>query len=184
MFILDLKLCTGCRRCEVACSFYHFKLFSRKYSRIKVVKIEEIGIDAPVFCIQCKEKYCLNNCPQKALYTGDYGEITVDVKKCNGCNLCSLYCPIGAIEIIDGYPILCDLCQGNPECIKVCNTGALKIDENKKKAVSLHLNKFIMKKSPEEKRYNYIKKISKELRNKWKNRIMKENLCSDIQVND
>ena len=47
MITLDLARCSGCSRCEVNCSFFHSGKIGRSGARIKVVKIEDIGIDYP-----------------------------------------------------------------------------------------------------------------------------------------
>ena len=66
MITLDLSKCSGCSRCEVHCSFFHSGKIGRSGARIKVVKIEDIGIDYPVVCQQCRERYC-TQCPEKAI---------------------------------------------------------------------------------------------------------------------
>ena len=72
MITLDLSKCSGCSRCEVNCSFFHSGKIGRSGARIKVVKIEDIGIDYPVVCQQCRERYC-TKCPEKAIEVGVTG---------------------------------------------------------------------------------------------------------------
>jgi len=38
-------------------------------------------------------------------------------------------CPFGAIYVHEDYdlPIICDMCGGDPECVKKCPTGALRL---------------------------------------------------------
>jgi len=170
MIEFDLHLCTGCRRCEVACAFSHFEIFSPVYSRIKVVKIEEIGIDGPVVCLQCKERYCIQ-CPEEALSIGLSGEIRVDNQKCTGCGVCKSRCPIGAIEIIDECALICDLCNGNPECVSACNSKALSFQSNGKIQFSLSSFKNYPNKSPQKKRFNFINKHAQKVRLLWKNNL-------------
>jgi carbon-monoxide dehydrogenase iron sulfur subunit len=39
-------------------------------------------------------------------------------------------CPYGCIVVsAKGYAEKCDLCGGDPECVKFCLTGALKFEE-------------------------------------------------------
>jgi len=167
---VNIELCTGCRRCETACSFEHYGFYSRKYSRIKVIKIEEIGIDAPVYCIQCKEKHCMK-CPENALTVGTNNAIIIDREICTGCGSCASLCPVGAIDIVDNKAIVCDLCNGEPQCTVACNAGALEYTEIIGLPPSLLFEKSEEKKSPEEKRYNYVKKNSVWLRKNWKKQI-------------
>ena len=69
MITLDLAKCSGCSRCEVNCSFFHSGKIGRAGARIKVVKVEEIGIDYPLVCQQCSERYC-TKCPENAIEVG------------------------------------------------------------------------------------------------------------------
>ena len=42
-------------------------------------------------------------------------------EKCTGCKLCIKACPFGAIQVGPNREILkCDLCGGDPECVKYC----------------------------------------------------------------
>ena len=45
MIHCDIKLCVGCRMCEVACSSGHFGAVSPALARIRVAKMDETGID-------------------------------------------------------------------------------------------------------------------------------------------
>jgi Fe-S-cluster-containing hydrogenase component 2 len=42
--------CTGCRLCEVKCSFAHERRFGTHISCIRVNKTEHIGIDYRIMC--------------------------------------------------------------------------------------------------------------------------------------
>lgn len=55
-----------------------------------------------------------------------------DRTKCNGCNLCYLYCPDGAI-VKDGKGIKFDLdfCKGCRICKKNCKKGAISFEVEK-----------------------------------------------------
>ena len=66
---VDLNVCTGCKKCEVACAFFHTGRVGNRLARIKVLNLYEIGIDGPVVCLQCEEKFCLQ-CPVGALSLG------------------------------------------------------------------------------------------------------------------
>lgn len=124
MIEVDAHRCTGCRACEVACAFFHSGKTSRPMSRIKVTHIYETGVDAPVVCAQCKERYCLT-CPDKALAIGTKGEVVVSMSHCSSCGKCEASCPIGAIELAGEITYVCDLCGGDPRCVPACTAGAL-----------------------------------------------------------
>jgi Fe-S-cluster-containing hydrogenase component 2 len=129
MIVCDVEKCVGCRTCEVTCSTAHFGAVSPSLSRIRVAKLEEIGIDLAVACVGCEEKPCLG-CSSEALSVGDRGEIRVDGEACSACAECVDSCPIGAVGFHDDAPLFCDLCDGEMRCVKNCPTGALRlIDE-------------------------------------------------------
>jgi Fe-S-cluster-containing hydrogenase component 2 len=167
MIIVHPEKCTGCVRCEVNCSFFRTGRIGRIRSRVKVVKQEEAGIDFPVMCIQCAEHYC-TRCPEAAIGIGIHGEIIVSPTQCDGCGACRNLCPIGAIELIEDIPYVCDLCGGNPKCVEHCNTGALEFKENFSESVSL---KSLKGKSrgmdPEAKRRGYVRNMTDQLRKEW-----------------
>ena len=165
MIKIDLSKCTGCRRCETACSFFHTGKINRNLSRIKVVQLYDTGIDGPVACVQCKERYCLS-CPVNALSIGSLGEIKVSPTICILCGKCERECPIGAIEIFNETVFVCDLCGGDPKCVKACTEGAITCVTNDSLSLS-EIKKETENMTPDEKRYNYIKNLGTVLRKKW-----------------
>jgi len=49
-------------------------------------------------------------------------------EKCTSCGTCEQVCPVEAIEMVDGFPIVdYDTCDGCAECIAMCPEDALKI---------------------------------------------------------
>jgi Fe-S-cluster-containing hydrogenase component 2 len=87
---------------------------------------------------------------------------------CNLCGACEKLCPIGAIEIYNGIPYVCDLCGGNPRCIAACEMGAISYDPKIKQSISLDWFKKKTKKMlPAKKRYEYAKQGGEKLRSTW-----------------
>jgi Fe-S-cluster-containing hydrogenase component 2 len=124
--------CTGCRTCEVACSFKKEKLFSPELSRIRVVKLDEEGVDIPTGCEQCEGAPCILICPVRAIRRrSDTGAVVVDDNACIGCKQCMVVCPFGAIHFDPARKAVfkCDLCDGDPECVKWCFTGGVTFGE-------------------------------------------------------
>jgi len=167
MISVDISKCSGCKRCEVNCSFFHTGRTGRSLSRVKVMKVEGIGVDFPILCQLCKERFCIN-CAQDAIQIGELGQIIVSPTLCNACGACERSCPIGAIELVEDIPCVCDLCGGDPRCIKECNLGALRFEPEKRETVSL--KRWVKKNkglSPDEKRLNFTLTQATPLRKEW-----------------
>ena len=167
MINIDMAKCSGCRRCEVNCSFFRTGSVGRAKARVKVVKIEEIGLDYPVSCRQCRERYCLK-CPESAIEIGSFGQVIVSPTLCISCGTCEKLCPIGAIELVGDIPFVCDLCGGDPRCVKQCTLGAIVFEPEIFEAVTLEeFKKNARGLDPEEKRVRYALASFKKLRDRW-----------------
>jgi len=115
--------CSGCRVCELVCSFTHSRIFNPSISRIRVAKLESDLIDYPVTCRQCSNPPCQKVCPTQAIDRNNHlGVNQINEELCIGCGECVLACPFGAISIPLGekFPISCDLCGGKPQCVECC----------------------------------------------------------------
>jgi len=67
-------------------------------------------------------------CPVKALARDEgIGRVTIDYDLCIGCRFCVAACPFGAmgVDSLARKVIKCDLCDGDPTCVKFCETKAL-----------------------------------------------------------
>lgn len=104
----------------------------------------------PTTCVQCEDAPCVAVCPTGAMYEDPSGNrVAWDEAKCIGCRMCTLACPFGAVvfETDKRRIIKCDLCDGQPECVKICPTGALDYVEEtdaaraRKKAVAVEFKK-------------------------------------------
>jgi carbon-monoxide dehydrogenase iron sulfur subunit len=143
--LVNREACSGCRACEVACVAHHEGRFGTAAARIHVVKVEALGIDQPHVCRQCGSMAsagaargvalapCVAACPVGALSKDEHsGAIQVDVdpasaSACIGCAACVDACPFGVaiLHPETGTAIICDLCGGDPACVKRCATGAI-----------------------------------------------------------
>ncbi|MDI6819838.1 MAG: 4Fe-4S dicluster domain-containing protein [Candidatus Hodarchaeaceae archaeon] len=121
----DPEKCTGCRACELVCSGSHERVFGPGRARIRVVR-EEPAVDIAITCRQCSNPPCAKVCPVNAIRKLRTGLVEVDSGRCIGCALCVEACPFGAISLLDGKAIKCDLCGGSPACVKQCMPGALR----------------------------------------------------------
>ena len=123
------EACTGCRICEMVCSLHHEKTgINPKRSMIRILDVSEKGIYIPTICRLCKNAPCVEACPSIALSQDTRtGVIHVDEEKCNGCGLCMEACKFGAISLHPekDIAVVCDLCDGEPKCVKYCMQKAL-----------------------------------------------------------
>lgn len=125
-------LCDGCNACMTACA--EVKGGSSDASnflsnaRIQIVA-DQAGGYGLALCRQCGDPKCVSNCPAGALTRDDAsGVIGWDGEKCVNCLLCTVGCSYGGIvhNQAAGHVVKCDTCGGDPACVKVCPTGALK----------------------------------------------------------
>lgn len=164
MIRVILEKCTGCQRCETACSFVHTGRVNNHLARIKVLNLYASGLDSPVVCVQCKERFCMI-CPEDALRLGKQGQVIVSPTLCTSCGICAKACPIGALEIFNKFVYVCDLCGGKPKCIEACTEGALIYEPDSIEKISLDgIKKESAKMNPSEKRRFYTQKIGLKTR--------------------
>ena len=123
--VRDYLKCSGCRKCEIACSLFHEKSIWPEASRIRVFMLVP-GAEFPHFCAQCDDYPCVKSCAVDALSVSkETGAVLVDKEKCTACGLCIDACPgrVPHIHPTEKYAVICDLCGGDPQCVKVCREG-------------------------------------------------------------
>ena len=128
ILVVDHEKCTGCRLCEMVCSVKHTGVNNPARSRIHVIKWQWEGFELPMVCQQGEEAPCVAVCPKDAL-ARDYvlGRVTLNYDLCIGCKMCVTACPFGGmgIDTVARQVIKCDLCDGDPTCVRFCDPGAL-----------------------------------------------------------
>ena len=87
--------CTGCLRCELACSYVQTGSFQPAKSVIRVSPFEGHTSYAPYTCFQCAEGWCMTACPVGAIVISPVGAKVVVDDQCVGCKLCTIACPYG-----------------------------------------------------------------------------------------
>jgi Fe-S-cluster-containing hydrogenase component 2 len=132
--VVDLGKCTGCKSCQIICALTHESEANYNLARINISKDDSMGLSAPVPCAQCLDAPCVEACPVEAIVldTKTGAKIIVD-EECIMCEACVGACPFGAISLIEKggqtKVIKCDLCHGDPECVKHCEPGAIRYRE-------------------------------------------------------
>lgn len=120
--------CTGCRTCELMCSFYHEREFNPVRARVTVITWEKDGCSVPMMCLQCSDAACMQVCPVGAVRRDPYtGAVLVDANRCIRCKMCTNACPFGnnSFDVELDRVLKCDLCGGDPQCAKYCPSGAI-----------------------------------------------------------
>ena len=131
---VDQLSCTGCGICEAECAVAHGQGFDVWPSRIQS-KAFEPGLDITVLCASCTDAPCVAACPKNvgALSRDRItGAILLNEAKFIGCGSCIAACAKDRSGIIrtgrGGKAIgICDLCGGDPACVKVCPEQCLSI---------------------------------------------------------
>jgi len=128
--VMNPERCTGCHACEMICSLTHEGECNLNLSRIGILKTNGGGSNEniPMVCQQCGEPVCAEVCVMGAISRNDQtGALAVNVNSCVGCKTCIIACPLGGVlyHYIKGCAMKCDLCDGDPACVKSCLYGTL-----------------------------------------------------------
>jgi len=123
----DPSKCVGCCVCEYVCSMEHEKTYNPTKSRIRVVRLNPF-VNVAIACRLCEGPQCVTACPREALLQSEEtGVIIVDEEMCNGCAWCVEACDFGSIQLHPESRVVfvCDLCDGEPQCVEWCPEEAL-----------------------------------------------------------
>lgn len=142
VILVDKTLCSGCRTCEMACANFN-AAGQNSYSHTRILLEKEYleGNYQPRVCYQCADPQCLKACPENALHvdrsSGTFARI-IDEEKCIGCEACVEACgrhfrpPRSRFDPQKEKAFKCHLCFGDPQCVKLCPFGALKMERSEK----------------------------------------------------
>ncbi len=125
---IDPLKCVACSHCENACSYHKSGSFRRKDSAIRVNYYPKTRTCIPMTCVHCRDAWCMEVCPAGAISrNASTDAVEIDASRCIGCKMCMLACPFGTMHFDSENKVCmkCDLCGGDPECVKQCISGAL-----------------------------------------------------------
>ncbi|MBW2063593.1 MAG: 4Fe-4S dicluster domain-containing protein [Deltaproteobacteria bacterium] len=129
MIFIEPGNCNGCKDCETVCSIRQNGFDDPEFSCIRILKLDDNDdFYLPTTCQQCEAPPCMAACPEKAIYRDEeLGRVMIDKGRCIGCRMCFSACPTGAMGFDEprGLAFKCDLCDGSPECVRICEPKAL-----------------------------------------------------------
>jgi Fe-S-cluster-containing hydrogenase component 2 len=129
VLVIEPDKCTTCRLCELACTQRNDGVFRPSRARVRVAIDADQAFYFPKVCFQCEDAPCMDACPTKALIRDETtGAVVLVEARCEECGECEPACPYGVIRCFDGKPQKCELCGGDPECVRYCAPGALRFE--------------------------------------------------------
>lgn len=145
-FHIDLRSCTGCKACQIACRDKNDTDIGVLWRRIYEVSGGDwfrrgaAWIDNTLHyfvtssCSHCTKPACLPVCPTTAISKRkEDGVVIIDQAKCVGCGYCEWACPYGAPQLNPktGTMSKCDFCvdylneDKDPACVAACQMRVL-----------------------------------------------------------
>jgi len=143
MIMLHPDRCVGCKSCVAACAFEHEGSQRPEASRVHVYSFQYEGVSVPMLCQNCSDAACVTVCPTGAMHRNDVTAlIELDESRCIRCRMCTMACQFGntVYDALTDRIIKCDVCQGDPACVKVCPADALEFVDDTVSTVSRQRN--------------------------------------------
>ena len=136
----DSSKCTGCKVCELVCSFSHEGAFQPHLSRLYVFNDLFSGVNKADVCQHCDSPDCYHACSFDAILIDEAnGARVLDEVKCTSCGECVTACTYNGTEKIIKFNsskntyYKCDFCGGAPKCVEWCAPNALTHRKREKK---------------------------------------------------
>lgn len=142
--VIDLRKCTGCGSCVVACKSEHdvplgvWRLWLKAEDKGTYPNVRRTF--TPRLCNHCDYPICVRNCPTQATFKHEEGFVLQRYNRCIGCRACVVACPYNARHLLPArrtdpkkpYGVVdkCDYCFHRvkrglvPTCVSTCVGGA------------------------------------------------------------
>jgi len=127
--------CTGCLNCLMVCAQHKSSAAQPESAGIRVKLDPFSGKHKILVCYQCVDARCAATCPEKAILKNEKtGAWEINRTLCICCGACLEACPFGSMfwNHALNEPVKCDLCGGDPQCIKACHFGVLHLAESRR----------------------------------------------------
>lgn len=137
-FYLDMKSCTGCRTCQIACKDKNdlpIGILFRHVETYEAGQFPKPGLyHVSRTCNHCASPACVANCPTGAMYIDEEnGTVQHNDDECIGCQTCVQSCPYAVPQYFEDEKIVrkCNMCMDlvnkgeNPACVDACMMRAL-----------------------------------------------------------
>ncbi|MHB1418438.1 MAG: 4Fe-4S dicluster domain-containing protein [Bacillota bacterium] len=130
--VIDLRRCTGCKGCSVACKSENevplgvFRNWVNELEQGSYPKVKRFFL--PRLCNHCQNPPCVPVCPTGATYKREDGPVLINYEKCIKCGSCVKACTYNArfMSPESGYANKCTLCVHRvdngvvPACVNTC----------------------------------------------------------------
>jgi len=138
MIAFDASGCVNCRLCEAVCSYRFAGTFRPAVAGIRLERAGRFGQVAVHLCNLCDGaeggSVCVGVCPSGALRLSEAANglgpvVKFDQTLCVDCHACADQCPQAAVAYQPeaGAYNICDLCDGDPACVRWCPEGVLSV---------------------------------------------------------
>lgn len=140
-FYFNMKRCTGCRACQVACQDRNDAVVGiairKVQSYVAGVYPNPMTYHFSAGCNHCENPACVANCPTGACQKAEDGTVFRDEAVCIGCGSCADSCPYGhpVLDSEAGKAMRCDSCKAfrdngqMPVCVDACQYRALEFGD-------------------------------------------------------
>ena len=152
--LVDLRRCTGCRGCQVACHQWNERPAeetefwgtyqnppdntANTWCLVRFRDTDKGFFFTTWRCMHCLEPACVSVCPTQALHKTEEGPVLYDETRCIGCQYCHAACPFDIPRFDweeDRVIRKCTFCADRlemgiePACVKTCPTDTLTLGE-------------------------------------------------------